>query len=145
TNRDILISTVAACIATAISYIALFVRFGAIFGGMGGDRDNMLELLALAFLAPLMAMLIQLAISRSREYLADETSAKNLKNSNGLASALAKMQEATKFLGMKKTGQTSATAHMFIVNPFRGANMLSIFSTHPPTNKRIERLRSLNL
>lgn len=143
TNRDILISTVAACVATAITYIALFARFGAMFGGMRGDRDNLLELLALAFLAPVIAMIIQFAISRSREYLADETAAKNMRNGNGLASALAKMQEATKHIGFKKTGTTRATAHMFIVNPFRGGSMLSIFSTHPPTNKRIEKLRGM--
>ncbi|MBD3259483.1 M48 family metalloprotease [Candidatus Woesearchaeota archaeon] len=142
-NKDILIQTVAGAIATSISYIALFARIGAMAGGFGGGRGrNAGELLAIAILTPLMAMLIQLAISRSREYLADETGAKNIKNSKALASALAKMSKSIDLHPMKKTGAKEATAHMFIANPFRGG-LLNLLSTHPPMKKRIERLNSM--
>jgi len=143
-NKDILIQTVAGAIATAISYVALFARIGAMAGGFGngGRGRNAGELLAIAILTPIMAMLIQLAISRSREYLADETGAKNIKNSKALARALDKMNKAIDFAPMKRTGAREATAHMFIANPFRGG-FLNLLATHPPMKKRIEKLNSM--
>ena len=146
-NRDILISSVAATIAGVISYIAMMARWSAIFGGFGGDRDNsnILELLVLAIIAPIMAMIIQFAISRSREYLADETGAKLVRDPFSLASALEKIHQNVERNPLKKMGTTEATAHMFIANPFRGKSMLNLFSTHPDVNERIKRLRSMRL
>ena len=145
-NRDILIATIAATIAAAISYAAYMARFAAIFGGFGGrnnDRGgNMLELLALAILAPLMAMIIQLAISRSREFLADQTSAQTIKSGAPLASALLKLEKNSHTLRLRPTGTTEATAHLFITNPFLLKGFLTLFSTHPSTDERVARLRS---
>jgi len=143
-NRDILIQTIAATIAAVISYAAFVVRFGAIFGGYGGDRDNrnnLVELLALAILAPLTATIIQLAISRSREYLADETGAKTIHNPMALASALEKLEKTAKTNPLRfGNPQTSS---MFIVNPFSATSLLALFSTHPPMKERIKRLREM--
>jgi len=146
-NRDILISSVAATIAGIISYLAMMARWAAIFGGFSG-RDNdsgggIIELLVLAIVAPIMAMIIQLAISRSREFLADETGAKFLHDASGLASALEKLHLGIKHAPLKAQGTTEATAHMFIANPFRGKGLLKIFSTHPPMEKRVKKLRAL--
>lgn len=145
-NRDILIQSVAAMIAGVISYIAMMARWGAIFGGFGGrDRDGGrgLELLALAILTPILATIIRLAISRSREYLADESGAKILHSGLGLASALEKLEHSTKHISLRPTSQAQATAHMFISNPFRGHGMFKLFMTHPPSKTRIQRLRSM--
>jgi heat shock protein HtpX len=146
-NRDILISSVAATIAGVISYIAMMARWSAIFGGFGGrDGDsNILELLALAIIAPIMAMIIQFAISRSREFLADETGAKLARDPFSLASALEKIEANVKHHPFRRQGTTEATAHMFISNPLKGASFLELFSTHPTTKKRVERLRSMKL
>jgi len=146
-NRDILISSVAATIAGIISYLAMMARFGAIFGGLGGrDRDNnIIELLALAIVAPIMAVIIQLAISRSREYLADETGAKLVRNPFSLASALEKIHKNVDHNSFKRMGSTDATAHMFIHSPFRGKAFLNMFSTHPPVEERIKRLKHLKV
>ncbi|MEK6950534.1 MAG: zinc metalloprotease HtpX [Nanoarchaeota archaeon] len=146
-NRDILISTIAATIAGVISYIAMMARWAAIFGG-GRDeegRGGIIELLLLAIIAPLMAMIIQLAISRSREYLADETGAKLLKDPESLASALEKIEKNVHRHPLPAAGTTEATAHLFIHNPFKGGAFLSMFSTHPPTAERAKRLRTMNL
>jgi heat shock protein HtpX len=142
-NRDILVSTIAATIASVISYIAFMARWAAIFGGMRGDNDsgNILELLLLAIVAPLAAMIVQLAISRSREYLADERGAKLIGNGKPLASALAKLETASKQLPLGKGA--ASTGHLFIIKPFRGAGMMNLFSTHPPHHKRIERLNNM--
>lgn len=144
-NRDILISSIAAVIAGAISYVAMIARFGAIFGG--GDREgnvgNLVYVLLLAILAPIIAMLAQLAISRSREYLADSTGAKIIKDPNSLADALEKLEKGVKLNPMKKGSE--ATSHMFIVNPFSAKTALSWFSTHPPMKNRVERLRAMKL
>ncbi len=142
-NRDILISTIAATIAGVISYIAFMARWAAIFGGMGRDRDsgNILELIVLAILAPLLATIIRLAISRSREYLADESGAKLLKNSKGLASALEKLHNNIKHNPLKLGNE--ATSHLFIVNPFKARSLLSLFSTHPDVVSRIKKLEDL--
>lgn len=145
-NRDTLISTIAATIAGVISYIAMMARWAAIFGGIGGrDRNSngIIEILVLAIVAPLMAMIIQLAISRSREFLADETGAKMIKDATGLASALKKLEQGIKAKPLRPQGTTEATAHLFIENPFSGKGMWSIFSTHPKTDDRIKKLHQL--
>ncbi len=145
-NRDILIQSITATIAGVISFVAMMARWGAIFGGFGGrdnDSGGLIELLVLAIVAPIMAMLIQFAISRSREFLADETGAKFLKDATGLASALEKLQKGISHAPLKAQGNTEATAHMFISNPFRGSSLLKMFSTHPSTESRVKRLRAL--
>jgi len=142
-NKDILIATVAATIAGIISYVAMMARFAAIFGG-GRSRDSRgLELLFLAILAPIIALIIRLAISRSREYLADETGAKLIKKSSPLANALLKLESASRIFPLKKTSQTEITSHMMIVNPFSAKTLLTLFSTHPSVSSRIKRLRKL--
>lgn len=141
-NKDILISTIAATIAGVISYLAMMARFAAIFGGSRNrDSGNMFELLALAFLAPIIALIIRLAISRSREYLADSTGAKIIHTGKPLASALLKLEQASKRIPMRLGGE--ATSHMFIVNPFRGKSLLSLFMTHPSTSERCKKLNQL--
>ncbi|PIN87938.1 protease HtpX [Candidatus Woesearchaeota archaeon CG10_big_fil_rev_8_21_14_0_10_32_24] len=148
-NRDILISSVAATIAGVISYIAMIARWGAIFGGFGGGRNNdnggILELLVLAIVAPIMALIIQMAISRSREFLADETGAKLIKDPYSLASALEKIEKNVDHFPFKKLGSTEATAHMFIHHPFKGKSLLNMFSTHPSTKERVQKLRAMKL
>lgn len=141
-NRDILIQTIAAVMATVILSLASFLRFAAIFGG--GNRDseneggNPLAAIALAIIAPIAATLIQLAISRSREYLADDTGAQLAGNPLYLANALGKLDTYSKQLPPMHA--TQATAHMFIINPLVG-NLRSLFSTHPPIQERIQRLQ----
>ncbi len=145
-NRDTLISTIAATIAAVISYVAMMARWAAIFGGFGGNRDRgggVLELLVLAIVAPITAMIIRSAISRSREYLADESGAKLLKDGSGLASALEKLEVGIKHAPLRPMGTTESTAHLFIENPFRGKGLFTIFSTHPQTAERTKRLRAL--
>jgi len=144
-NNDILIQSVAATIAGVISFIAMMARWGAIFGGYGG-RDRRggggLELLVLAILTPILATIIRLAISRSREFLADESGAKLLHSGFGLASALEKLEKGVQHMPLRPTSSTQTTAHMMIVNPFRGRGIVKIFMTHPPVHERIKRLRS---
>ena len=146
-NRDILISSVAATIAGVISYVAMMARWSAIFGGFGGrDGDNnIVEFLALAIIAPIMALIIQMAISRSREFLADETGAKLVRDPFSLASALEKISTGVKHHPLKQMGTTEATAHLFISNPFKGKSFFNMFSTHPDTKTRCERLRSMRI
>jgi heat shock protein HtpX len=139
-NRDILISSIAATIAGAITYLAHIAQWGMIFGGYERDRDDRgggFAALAMIILAPLAAMLIQLAVSRSREYQADESGAQFTGNPYALASALAKLDAYSKRLPMQAN---PSTAHLFIIQPFLGQSLMSLFSTHPPTAKRIERL-----
>ena len=146
-NRDILIATIAATIASVITYLAHMTQFAAMFGGMNRDDgeggNNIIGLLFLAILAPIAAALIQLAISRSREFIADESGAKYLQNSKPLADALEKLENQNKSHPL--TFGTQSTNSMFIVNPFRGKgeSFLHLFLTHPPTSKRIERLRAI--
>jgi len=145
-NRDTLIQTMAATVAGVISYVAFMARWGAIFGGFGGDRDRgsgMIELLVLAILTPILATIIQLAISRSREYLADESAAKILKNGDGLANGLEKLESAVKSRPLRPMSITETTAHLFIVNPFSARGLVKIFSTHPPVSERTKRLRGM--
>ncbi|HVZ16752.1 MAG TPA: zinc metalloprotease HtpX [Terriglobales bacterium] len=141
-NRDILISSVAATIAGAITLAARMFGYAAMFGGYGGrdDRDRgggALGALFMLILAPIAAVLIQLAISRSREYAADETGAHITGNPYALASALQKLETYSKRMPLQAS---PSTAHLFIIQPFLGMNLASLFSTHPPTAKRIERL-----
>lgn len=145
-NRDTLIQTIASTIAGVISYVAFMARFAAIFGGFGG-RDNegssgIAELLVLAILTPLIATIIQLAISRSREFLADEGAAKTLHDSSGLASALQKLEASAKARPLGFGNKT--TASLFIVNPFRKGAFISLFSTHPSTSLRVKKLNEMN-
>jgi heat shock protein HtpX len=145
-NRDILIASVAATIAAVISFVAMMARWGAIFGGFGGrDRDggNIIGILAIAIITPIIAMIIQLAISRSREYLADETGARIAKNPKALASALHKLEIGIKQLPLKDA--SPATAHLFIANPFRSGAFLNLLSTHPPMKERIRRLNEMKV
>jgi heat shock protein HtpX len=142
-NRDTLISTIAATMASTILFVANMAKWAALFGGMSRDRDDdrgtgALELLVMAVVAPVAATLIQFAISRSREYLADSTGAKICGNPDQLANALRKIHNAA--IGLPLEAGGPATAHMYIVNPFSGAALLNLFSTHPPVEERIERL-----
>ena len=142
-NRDILISSIAATLAGAITYLASIAKWGMIFGGMRGERDDRgggsgIAAIAMIFLAPFAAMLIQLAVSRSREYGADDTGAHWTGNPYALASALAKIEAYSKRLPLVAS---PSTAHLFIIAPFLGGMSFgNLFSTHPPTAKRIERL-----
>jgi heat shock protein HtpX len=142
-HRDILISSVAATIAAAIMMAARTAQFAAMFGGYGGrdgDRDrgnNPIALLAMIILAPIAAMLIQMAISRSREFSADAGGAQIVGNPYGLADALRKIDAAAKRVPLDAN---PATAHMFIIKPFSGAGLMSLFSSHPPTEERIRAL-----
>jgi len=142
-HRDILISSVAATLAAVIMFAARMAQFAAIFGGYGGrgdDRDrgnNPIAMLAMIILAPLAAMLIQMAISRSREFAADAGGAQIAGNPYGLAEALRKIDGITKRVPLDAN---PATAHMFIVQPFSGGGFASWFSSHPPTEDRIRAL-----
>jgi heat shock protein HtpX len=146
-NRDILIQTVAATFASAISFLAIMARWGAIFGGFGGrDSDRgggILGLLAMAIIAPIAATIIRLAISRSEEYRADRTGAEISGRPLALASALQKLSRAVQYRPLAATPSHNATAHMFIVNPLTGEGLVSLFRTHPPTEERIARLQEL--
>ena len=144
-NRDILISTIVATVAGAIMLLANMARWAALFGGSGGrdgedDRGNVFAMLFLAILAPVAALVIQMAISRSREYAADKGGALLTGNPLGLASALEKLQQASI---ARPIDANSATAHMFIVNPLSGRSFVTLFSTHPPIEERIKRLRAM--
>jgi heat shock protein HtpX len=144
-NRDILITSIAAMIASAITFIAHQLRWAAIFGGYGGrDRDDNgrsgLEMLGIMIVAPIAATLIQLAVSRSREYNADDTGARLSGDPEALASALEKLQRGAQQI---PADVAPATASLYIVNPFAGRSMMNLFSTHPPLEERIERLRHM--
>lgn len=143
-NRDTLIMTVAATLAGVITYLAHMAQWAAIFGGGRRDDDEggggALGALLMAILAPIAAMLIQLAISRAREFQADASGAHLAGHPWGLAKALEKLDMASKVAPMQAT---PATAHLFIVNPLRGQGLLTLFSTHPPIAERIARLRAM--
>jgi heat shock protein HtpX len=144
-NRDTLIMTVAATLAGAITMLAHMAQWGAIFGfGRRDEEDSggggILGLLFMAILAPIAATLIQLAISRSREYFADSTGAAVAGSPSGLARALEKLHYASQRLPMDAN---PATAHLFIVNPLTGGSLVNLFSTHPPIEERIRRLRRI--
>jgi heat shock protein HtpX len=145
-NRDILIGTIAASIAGGISLIANVAQWGLMFGGMGGsdedDSGGILGTIAMVILAPIAAMIIQMAISRSREYGADETGARLAGRPQGLSRALLKLQAASQRVPMEVN---PAAAHMFIVNPLAGFKLASLFSTHPPIEQRVAKLNSMNI
>jgi heat shock protein HtpX len=138
-NRDILIGSVAATLAGMIMWIASMARFAAIFGGGRDDEEGAgpLGFLFTIIVAPIAAMLIQMWISRTREYQADAGGAAAAGNPNGLASALQKLESYSKRVPLEAS---PSTAHMFIMHPFSGRSLMSLFSTHPPTQKRIQRL-----
>jgi len=141
-NRDILISSIAATLAGAVMMLASMARFAAIFGGIGSRDDEeggggLLGFLFMALLAPLAAMLIQMAISRTREFKADATGAAIAGNPAGLARALEKLGVASQRIPLQAN---PATSHLFIVNPLSGRGLMGLFSTHPPLEERIRRL-----
>lgn len=141
-NRDMLYTTIAATIAGVISYLATMAQFAMIFGGRDDrERGNAAGMLVLAILTPIIAMLIQLAISRSREYLADSSGAKLLKNGEALARALEKIEKSAAQTPLRLGNH--ATASLFIINPFR-TGIAGLFSTHPSTAERAKRLRSMD-
>lgn len=143
-HKDMLISTLAATIAGAISMIASMARWAMIFGGVGRNQDERrgggLEMLVMLIVAPIAALLIQLAVSRSREYAADQGGARLCGNPLSLANALKKLQAGTQQIPMSAN---PATAHLFIVNPLSGRSLMNLFSTHPPVEERIRRLYDL--
>ena len=144
-NRDILISSIAATLAGAIMMIANMARWAAIFGGFSRSDDReggggVLGLIAMSILAPIAAMIIQMAISRTREYAADASGAQTSGDPLGLASALSKLGRAAERIPLDASPQTS---HLFIVNPLSGRSLMQLFSTHPPLEDRIERLRAM--
>jgi heat shock protein HtpX len=149
-NRDILIATLAATIAAAIGYLAHMMQHIAFFSSWNNDNErqrgnNPLAMILISLLMPLAAALIQLSISRSREYLADETGARYSQDPLALASALEKLHASTEhtFHEDANDPRTATTASLFIVHPFSGKGLINLFSTHPPVERRIARLRSM--
>jgi heat shock protein HtpX len=146
-NRDVLIATIAASVAGLIASLGHMIQWGAIFGGFGGrsddERGNVFAALAWALLAPIIAMIVQLAVSRSREFGADASGAELTGDPDALAEALLALERGNEIRPYAYGGP--ATAHLFIVNPFRGAGgkMLQLFSTHPPIEERVRRLREM--
>ncbi|ADD69500.1 peptidase M48 Ste24p [Denitrovibrio acetiphilus DSM 12809] len=146
-GRDILIGTIAATFAGAIMMLADWARFAAIFGGFSRDNDEggspggIVVLIVVSILAPIAAMIVQMTISRSREYLADERGAHLSHKPRALASALAKISGTADYIPMENAN--AATAHMMIINPLKGKSLLSLFATHPPVEERIKRLNAL--
>jgi len=141
-HRDILIGTIAATIAGAISYLAQMAQWAMIFGGRRDDDEGGSPIAALVMMivAPIAAMLIQMAISRSREFAADEGGARIHGEPMSLANALLKLEKGSRMIPMHAT---PATSHMMIVNPFSGGALMKLFSTHPPVAERVERLKAL--
>jgi heat shock protein HtpX len=144
-NRDTLISAVAATLAGVIMMLANMARWAAFFGGGRDDEDRgggVVGLLAMAMLAPIAALLIQMAISRTREFLADATAARLTKKPLALASALERLQMGAERIPLDAN---PATSHLFIVNPLSGKSLLRMFSTHPPVEERVKRLRAIQV
>jgi heat shock protein HtpX len=143
-HKDMLISSIAATLAGAIVMLASMAKWAAIFGGGSRDRDDegggIIGLIAMAILAPLAATIIQMAISRSREYDADAEGAKISGKPYGLATALEKLSRASEAIPL---AANPSTAHMFIVNPLTGRSLMNLFSTHPPIEERVARLRTM--
>jgi heat shock protein HtpX len=144
-NRDVLISTIAATLAGAITYLAHMAQWAAIFGGGRHDDEDSpspIAMMLMAIVAPLAAMLVQMAVSRSREFQADATGARLAGRTWGLSKALEKLEVASHAVPMNAN---PATAHLFIVNPLSGQALMKLFSTHPPMQERIARLRAMRL
>ncbi len=147
-NRDILISSIAATLAGALSYLSQIAYYGMLFSGGKddrGQRGNPLVAILMIVITPIIATLLHLAISRSREFLADETGAKAIGASEGLASALLKLHGYSKQHPLIGQPKHEATAHLFIVNPFKPSVLLRLFSTHPPVEERVKRLEAAKL
>ncbi len=144
-NRDTLIQTIAVVIAGIISYIASMARWATIFGGGNNDErgNNWLSLLVLTIITPIIAVLLQLALSRTREYMADEGSAKLMHDGKPLSNALKKLEKGNSIRPFKQGEGTPATASLFIVNPFRGSFLFELLSTHPSMQKRIAKLEEM--
>jgi len=146
-NRDILIASIAATLAGVIGFVGAMARWSAIFGSMGGNDEhagnNILGFLVLGIVTPVMAFLIQMAISRSREYQADESAARLLGSSKGLAQALKKLESGVRDHPLQSN--STAGASLFIVNPFNWKGFMTMLSTHPATEDRIKRLNGLAL
>lgn len=142
-HRDILIGTIVATFAGAIMLLATLARWGAVFGGFRSDDDNggLIGLLVASIVAPLAALLIQMGISRSREYLADEKGARLCRDPLALARALRKLESVSRSVPIRAANPQ--TAHMFTVNPLKGRSLASLFSTHPSTDNRVDRLEKL--
>lgn len=144
-NRDVLVGTVAAAFAGAITMIANIIQWGAILG-LGRDDDegggSFVGAILMAIIAPIAAMLIQMAISRSREYQADDTGARIAGGSGGLSNALLKLESAAGRIPMQ---MNPAASHLFIVNPLSGESMARLFSTHPPISERVRRLEDMKI
>ncbi len=148
TNRDILISTIAATIAGAISYLSYIAYWASLFGGRDNERGaNPIVLIVMMIIAPMAAMVIQMAISRSREYAADIGGARLTGHPLYLAGALKKLGYYNKKIPMQRVSKEAAqaTAHLFIVTPLSGGGMMKLFSTHPPLEERIKRLEAMSL
>ncbi len=148
-NRDTLIMAIVATIAGAISMLAIMAQFAAIFGSFGGHHDddeggggNIISLLIIAIIMPIAATIIKMAISRAREFQADQTGAHNCGNPEALARALEKLEMGSEIRPMKVN---EAASHLFIVNPLSGRAMARLFSTHPPIEERVRRLREMNV
>ncbi len=142
-NRDVLVGTIAAALAGAISMMGSALQWGAIFGmGRGDDEEGggVVGSLIMAIIFPIAAMIIQMAISRSREYMADTTGAQIAGSPDGLSNALLKLESAAQRVPMKVN---PATSHLFIINPLSGASLARLFSTHPPIEERVQRLRGM--
>ena len=148
-NRDILISSIAATLAGAISYLAQMAYFAGMFAGRSsGDSrggGNAFGALALLILTPIIATLLHLAVSRSREYLADETGSQISRDPKSLASALKKLHQFTRAHPLIGEPKYEATAHLFIVNPFKPSLLMSLFSTHPPVEERVKKLETMKI
>jgi len=140
-NRDILISTITATLVGTITFLARMAGWAMMFGGRDEDSGSALSSLVLLILSPIIAVLIQLAISRSREFMADEGGAQISGQPMALAAALNKLNTASKQIPMRNA--ETSTAHMFIVNPFTGKSLMKLFSTHPPVEERIKRLQEI--
>jgi heat shock protein HtpX len=145
-NRDILIATIAAAVAGLIASLGHMIQWGAMFGGFrreGEERGSIFEMIAWAILAPIMAMIVQMAVSRSREYAADASGAELIGDPDPLADALMKLERGNEIQPYQYGGP--ATAHLFIVHPFSGAGgaIMNLLSTHPPIEERVRRLREM--
>ncbi len=146
-NNDMLIGSIAATITGAISYLVQIAYFANIFGGSSEDDDGggMFGAIAMMILAPIISTMLHMAISRSREYIADESGAKYAGGVEGLASALQKLGSFSKSHKLHATPKQETAAHLFIVNPFKSSTLMALFSTHPPMEERIARLNKLKV